>query len=50
MNIISRHTTTFRTPFGLKGYKRLAMGICCASEMFQRVIENALSGLDGARN
>jgi transposase InsO family protein len=46
----SRYITTFRTPFGLKQYKRLTMGICCASEMFQHIVENVLSGLDGVKN
>jgi glutathionyl-hydroquinone reductase len=26
------------------------MGICCACEMFQHIIENVLSGLEGVKN
>ena len=46
----SRFITVFRTPKGLMRYKRLVMGISCASEMFQFAIENALDGLIGAIN
>ena len=46
----SRSITTFRTPLGLKRYKRLSMGVCCASEMFQHEVEKALAGLHGVRN
>lgn len=43
----SRFIRVFRTPRGLMRYKRLVMGIRCASEMFQRGIEQALDGLKG---
>lgn len=41
----SRFITVFMTPRELMRYKRLVMGICCASEMFQRGIEQPLNGL-----
>jgi hypothetical protein len=46
----SRSITTFPTPLGLMRYKRLSMGVCCASEIFQHEIEKALEGLIGVRN
>ena len=46
----SRYITTFRTPKGLMWYKRLSMGINCASEMFQHIIEEVLAGIKGVRN
>ena len=46
----SRSITTFRTPLSLKRYKRLSMGVCCASVMFQHEVEKALSGLIGVKN
>ena len=46
----SRDVTTFITPFGLFRYKRLSMGLNCAPEQFQYVIQTALSGLAGVQN
>ena len=46
----SRAITTFRSPLGLKRYKRLSMGICCASEIIQTEVEKALVGLKGVKN
>ena len=46
----SRSITTFRTPLGLKRYKRLSMGVCCASEIFQHEVEKCLNGLHGVKN
>ena len=46
----SRYITTFRTSRGLMRFKRLSMGICCASEMFQWIIEKELAGLKGVKN
>ena len=46
----SRYITTFRTPLGLRRYKRLVMGICSAAEIFQNIIEKVLDGLAGAKN
>ncbi|XP_062699139.1 uncharacterized protein K02A2.6-like isoform X2 [Aedes albopictus] len=40
----SRHITTFITHKGLFRYKRLMFGISCAPEMFQKVLEQILSG------
>ncbi|XP_062534142.1 uncharacterized protein K02A2.6-like [Armigeres subalbatus] len=39
----SRYITTFRTLVGLYRYKRLMYGIACASELFQRILEQILS-------
>ena len=46
----SRYITTFRTPRGLMRNKRLTMGICCASEMFQHELEKKLDGLIGVKS
>ena len=43
----SRKYTTFITPCGLYRFKRLPFGIACAPEIFQRVVEDILRGLDG---
>lgn len=32
------------------GYKRLVMGICCASEIFQHTMESVVTGLEGVTN
>ncbi|XP_055633366.1 uncharacterized protein K02A2.6-like [Toxorhynchites rutilus septentrionalis] len=39
----SRYITTFITHMGLFRYKRLMYGIACASELFQRILEQILS-------
>ena len=41
----SRYITTFRSPLGLMRYKRLVMGICCASEIFHHTLESIVSDL-----
>ncbi|CAF1076837.1 unnamed protein product, partial [Brachionus calyciflorus] len=46
----SRYITAFCTHMGIFQYKRLNFGINAASEIFQRVIEQVLSGLDGTMN
>ena len=46
----SRYITTFSTHLGLHRYKRLIFGISSASEVFQHVIEQVLSGIQGVRN
>ena len=46
----SRYITTFSTHIGLFRYKRLNFGICSASEVFQKTIEDVLSGIDGVFN
>lgn len=43
----SRVLTTFMTGEGLMRYKRLTFGMNAAPEIFQRVIEGILAGLDG---
>ncbi|XP_055633240.1 uncharacterized protein K02A2.6-like [Toxorhynchites rutilus septentrionalis] len=43
----SREITTFITKQGLFRYKRLMFGISCAPELFQKVIECIVAGLDG---
>ncbi|XP_055623628.1 uncharacterized protein K02A2.6-like [Toxorhynchites rutilus septentrionalis] len=43
----SRVITTFITKYGLFGYKRLMFGISCAPELFQKVMDTIVAGLDG---
>lgn len=43
----SREITTFMTRKGLYRYTRLMFGITCAPEMFQKLMEQILSGCDG---
>ncbi|XP_055621859.1 uncharacterized protein K02A2.6-like [Toxorhynchites rutilus septentrionalis] len=43
----SREITTFITKFGLFRYKRLMFGVSSASELFQKVMETVVAGLDG---
>ena len=46
----SRYITRFRSPLGLMRYKRLVMGICCASEIFHHTLESIVSDLKGVTN
>lgn len=46
----SRDITTFITRKGLFRYKRLMFGITCAPEIFQKIMEQILSGLEGCVN
>ena len=46
----SRHLTTSSTHMGLFRYKRLNMGISCASEIFQKIIAQILAGIPGVKN
>ncbi|KAK3752456.1 hypothetical protein QZH41_007498 [Actinostola sp. cb2023] len=46
----SRNITTFATHLGLFRYKRLSFGINSAAEIFQKAIEEAVQGIEGARN
>ena len=46
----SRYITSFSTHVGLRRYKRLNFGICCASEIFQNVVPESLDGLPGVMN
>ncbi|XP_028415786.1 uncharacterized protein K02A2.6-like [Dendronephthya gigantea] len=43
----SSRLTTFDTPFGRYRWKRLPFGICAASEIFQKRLNQALDRLDG---
>lgn len=43
----SREITTFSTPFGLYRWKRLSMGLKCAPEMFQKIMENVFRCCEG---
>lgn len=43
----SREITTFMTRKGLFRYKRLMFGISCAPEIFQKLMEQILSGCEG---
>mgnify|MGYP001557088947 CR=1 FL=1 len=38
---------TFNTPFGRYAFKRLPFGVCSASEVFQREMENIVEDLEG---
>ncbi len=44
-----RNLTCFNTPFGRYRYKRLPMGICSASEVFQRNMEDIFGHFEGAK-
>lgn len=46
----SRYITTFITKRGLMRFKRLIFGICNAPELFQKIFEQILAGLDGVIN
>lgn len=46
----SRYITTFITKSGLCRYKRLNFGICCAPEMFQKILETMLVKCEGCVN
>ena len=46
----SRDITTFISERGLLRHKRLIYGLNCASEDFQRIIEQSFSGLIGVKN
>jgi hypothetical protein len=41
----SKDLTIFSTPWGLYRYKRLNMGLCVASELFQETLTQKLAGL-----
>lgn len=43
----SKHLTTFITPFGRYAFNRLPFGITSAPEVFSRIVQNLLRGLDG---
>ena len=46
----SRDITTFTTHKGLYRYKKLVFGVSCASEMYQNVMQQVLSGCEGVQN
>ena len=46
----SRDITTFATHEGLFGYKSLIFGVSCAIEMYQRTMQQTLSGSKKVRN
>lgn len=46
----SREITTFITRKGLFRYTRLMFGITCAPELFQKIMEQILSGCEGCLN
>lgn len=50
LSVKSRHITTFSTHLGLRRYKRLFFGINSASEVFQNIIAEMLSDLQGCKN
>ncbi|XP_055634002.1 uncharacterized protein K02A2.6-like [Toxorhynchites rutilus septentrionalis] len=43
----SREITTFISKYGLFRYKRLMFGVCSAPELFQKVMETIVAGLEG---
>lgn len=43
----SKHLTTFITPFGRYAFNRLPFGITSAPEVFSRIVQKLLHGLDG---
>ena len=43
----SSHLTTMNTPFGRYRWRRLPFGLKVSSEIFQKKLQQALSGLDG---
>lgn len=45
-----RHITTFITPWGMYRYKRLIFGVNCAPELFQKLLEQLLSGCKNVIN
>ena len=46
----SREITTFMTHKGMYRYKRLMFGVSCAPEMYNKVIAQTLSGLEGVNS
>jgi hypothetical protein len=46
----SREITAFMTHKGVYRYKRLMFGINCASEMYNKVMNQVFQGLEGAKN
>ena len=46
----SRYITTFSTHLGLRRFTRLNFGISSAAEIFQNVIRETLSGIQGVIN
>lgn len=42
----SRELTTFMAPNGMFRFKRLVFGVNCAPEIFQRIMEGILNGID----
>lgn len=43
----SRELTTFQTESGMRRFTRLVFGVNCAPEIFQRMMEEKLQGVDG---
>ena len=46
----SRYITTFVTHKGLRRYTRLMFGLSSASEIFQHIVQQVLSGIQGVKN
>ena len=44
----SSYLTTFNTPIGRYRWLRLPFGIKCSSEIYQRIMEQMIEGIDGA--
>jgi hypothetical protein len=45
----SRNLTVFSTPWGLYRYKRLNMGLCVASEIFQGIMDNLFADIPNVK-
>ena len=39
--------TAVKTPWGVYYFKRLAMGLSCSAQSFQRLLDHVLDGLEG---
>ena len=48
LNEASPYLTMFNTVTGRFGWLRLLFGVKCASKLYQRIIDNMLSGIEGA--
>ncbi len=46
----SRSLTTFSSHIGLWRYKRLNFGMSCSAEVFQKIISDIISGIEGVKN
>jgi hypothetical protein len=45
----SSDLTTFNTPFGRYQFTRMPFGLVCAQDIFQRMVDEFIEGLEGVR-